>query len=172
MIKYSKLKREKITKKYTKIYRQKFCHELLNRYTTNSFIVNSEALIPFLFTILGLCITAYTFIYAPISEILKKETMQSDESRQKLQKLLTSFEEDMMLIFFLTIIIITVDFLKVIDIPLAKNVLNLDLGIIKIISLKEYIFNFIISTSACLSFYSLYDLIQATFKILRKSFEK
>lgn len=140
--------------------------------TTNSFIVNSEALIPFLFTILGLCITAYTFIYAPISEILKKETMQSDESRQKLQKLLTSFEEDMMLIFFLTIIIITVDFLKVIDIPLAKNVLNLDLGIIKIISLKEYIFNFIISTSACLSFYSLYDLIQATFKILRKSFEK
>ena len=82
------------------------------------------------------------------------------------------FEEDMMLIFFLTIIIITVDFLKVIDIPLAKNVLNLDLGIIKIISLKEYIFNFIISRSACLSFYSLYDLIQATFKILRKSFEK
>ena len=140
--------------------------------TTNSFIVNSEALIPFLFTILGLCITAYTFIYAPISEILKKETMQSDESRQKLQKLLTSFEEDMMLIFFLTIIIITVDFLKVIDIPLAKNVLNLDLGIIKIISLKEYIFNFIISTSACLSFYALYDLMQATFKILRKSFEK
>ena len=140
--------------------------------TTNSFIVNSEALIPFLFTILGLCITAYTFIYAPISEILKKETMQSDESRQKLQKLLTSFEEDMMLIFFLTIIIITVDFLKVIDIPLAKNVLNLDLGIIKIISLKEYIFNFIISISACLSFYSLYDLIQATFKILRKNFEK
>lgn len=140
--------------------------------TTNSFIVNSEALIPFLFTILGLCITAYTFIYAPISEILKKENMQSDESRQKLQKLLTSFEEDMMLIFFLTIIIITVDFLKVIDIPLAKNVLNLDLGIIKIISLKGYIFNFIISTSACLSFYALYDLIQATFKILRKSFEK
>lgn len=140
--------------------------------TTNSFIVNSEALITFLFTILGLCITAYTFIYAPISEILKKETMQSNESKQKLQKLLTSFEEDMMLIFFLTIIIIIVDFLKFIDIPLAKNELNLDLGIIKIISLKEYIFNFIISISACLSFYSLYDLIQATFKILRKSFEK
>ena len=140
--------------------------------TTNSFIVNSEALIPFLFTILGLCITAYTFIYAPISEILKKETMQSSESKQKLQKLLTSFEEDMMLIFFLTILIIAADFLKIIDIPLTKNVLNLDLGIIKIASLKEYIFNFFISTSACLSFYSLYDLMQATFKILRKSFEK
>jgi len=80
--------------------------------TANAFIVNVEALIPFLFTILGLSITAYTFIYAPISEILKKETMQSDESKQKLQKLLTSFEEDMMLIFFLTITIIVVDFLK------------------------------------------------------------
>lgn len=98
--------------------------------------------------------------------------MQSSESKQKLQKLLTSFEEDMMLIFFLTILIIAADFLKIIDIPLAKNVLNLDLGIIKIASLKEYIFNFFISTSACLSFYSLYDLMQATFKILRKSFEK
>ena len=140
--------------------------------TANAFIVNVEALIPFLFTILGLSITAYTFIYAPISEILKKETMQSDESKQKLQKLLTSFEEDMMLIFFLTITIIVVDFLKFIDIPLVKNVLNLDLGILKIISLKEYIFNFIISISAFLSFYSLYDLMQATFKILRKSFDK
>lgn len=140
--------------------------------TTDSFIVNAKELIPFLFTILGLCITAYAFIYAPISEILKKETMQSDESRKKLQKLLTSFEEDMMLIFFLTIIIIVVDFLKVVDIPLLKNVSNLNLGILKIISLKEYIFNFIISISACLSFYSLYDLMQATFKILRKSFEK
>lgn len=98
--------------------------------------------------------------------------MQSDESKQKLQKLLTSFEEDMMLIFFLTITIIVVDFLKFIDIPLVKNVLNIDLGILKIISLKEYVFNFIISISACLSFYSLYDLMQATFKILRKSFDK
>lgn len=140
--------------------------------TTNSFIINAEALIPFLFTILGLSVTAYTFIYAPISEILKKESMQNNESKQKLQKLLNSFEEDMMLIFFLTIAMVIVDFLKVLDIPLLKNELNLDLGIVKIISLKEYIFNFVISVSACFSFYSLYDLMQATFKILRKSFDK
>lgn len=140
--------------------------------TTNSFIINVEALIPFLFTILGLSVTAYTFIYAPISEILKKESMQNNESKQKLQKLLNSFEEDMMLIFFLTIAMVIVDFLKLLDIPLLKNELNLDLGIVKIISLKEYIFNFVISVSACFSFYSLYDLMQATFKILRKSFDK
>ena len=68
--------------------------------TSKSFIVYAELLIPFLFTILGLTVTAYTFIYAPISEILKKESMKNDESKQKLQKLLNSFEEDMMLIFF------------------------------------------------------------------------
>lgn len=140
--------------------------------TNESFIINTELLIPFLFTLLGLCLTAYTFIYAPISEILKKESMKNDEAKRKLQKLLTSFEEDMMLIFFLTIMMIGVDFLKNLDIPLIKNVLNLDLGILKINSLKEYLFNLIISISAGLSFYSLYDLMQATFKILRKSFDK
>ena len=140
--------------------------------TNESFIINAELLIPFLFTVLGLCLTAYTFIYAPISEILKKESMKNDEAKKRLQKLLTSFEEDMMLIFFLTIIMIVVDFLKYFDIPLIKKVSNLDLGILKINSLKEYFFNFIISISAGLSFYSLYDLMQATFKILRKSFDK
>ena len=140
--------------------------------TNGSFIINVELLIPFLFTVLGLCLTAYTFIYAPISEILKKESMKNDVAKQKLQKLLTSFEEDMMLIFFLTIMMIGVDFLKFLDIPLIKNVLNLDLGILHIYSLKEYLFNLIISISAGLSFYSLYDLMQATFKILRKSFDK
>lgn len=136
------------------------------------FIVNVEALIPFLFTLLGLCLTAYTFIYAPISEILRKESMNNDESKRKLQKLLTSFEKDMLLIFFLTILMIIINFFTKIDIPMLKNQLDIDLEIIKIESLKDYISNFIISISACFSFYSLYDLMKATFKILRKSFDK
>ena len=140
--------------------------------SNESFIINVEALIPFLFTLSGLCLTAYTFIYTPISEILKKESMNSDESKKKLKKLLSSFEEDMLLIFFLTILMIIIDFLKIMEIPLLKNEFNIDLGIIKIVSLKNYIFNLIISISACFSFYSLYDLMQATFKILRKSFDK
>lgn len=140
--------------------------------SNESFIINVEALIPFLFTLLGLCLTAYTFIYTPISEILKKESMNNDESKKKLQKLLSSFEEDMLLIFFLTILMILIDFLMIMEIPLLKNEFNIDLGIIKIVSLKNYIFNFIITISACFSFYSLYDLMQATFKILRKSFDK
>lgn len=145
---------------------------LLAATSNGSFIVNVEALIPFLFTLLGLCLTAYTFIYAPISEILKKDSMNNDESKKRLQKLLTSFEEDMLLIFFLTILMIIINFIIKIDIPLIKDQSNIDLGIIKIESLKNYISNLIISMSACFSFYSLYDLMQATFKILRKSFDK
>lgn len=37
--------------------------------TDRVFIINSESLVPFPFTILGLCLTAYTFIYSPISKI-------------------------------------------------------------------------------------------------------
>lgn len=140
--------------------------------TNSSFIINTEQLIPFLFTILGLCLTAYTFIYAPISEILKKESMKNEETKKKLQNLLNSFEEDMKLIFFLTIFILVIDLLKEIDVPLVKNAYNIDLGIIKILSLKQYIYNFCTSVSASLSFYALYDLMDATFKILRKSFDK
>lgn len=138
--------------------------------TYNAFIIDAEALIPFLFTILGLCLTAYTFIYAPIGEILKKDSMKNKDSKNKLKKMLESFEEDMMIIFASTIVIVIVDFLKHYDIPLVKNPLNVDFGIIKIRSSKEYFFNFIISTGAGISFYSLYDLMQATFKILKNNF--
>lgn len=137
----------------------------------SSFIINTEQLIPFLFTILGLCLTAYTFIYAPISEILKKESMKNEETKKKLQNLLNSFEEDMKLIFFLTVFILVIDLLKEIDVPLVKNAYNIDLGIINIFSLKQYIYNFFTAVSASLSFYALYDLMDATFKILRKSFD-
>lgn len=46
MIKYRKLKKEKNKPKYTqKIYRQKFCHELLNRYDIDNkgtYILDNE----------------------------------------------------------------------------------------------------------------------------------
>lgn len=147
-----------------------FCLFVAN--TNNGFITNTEQLVPFLFTVLGLCLTAYTFIYAPISEILKKESMKNEETKKKLQNLLNSFEEDMKLIFFLTIFILLIDSLNEIDVPLVKNAHSIDLGVMNIISLKQYIYNFFTAASASLSFYALYDLMEATFKILRKSFDK
>lgn len=131
------------------------------------FITDPGQLLPFLFTILGLCITAYTFIYTPICELLKDNT--NYYIKKKLDKLLKSYEEDMMLIFILSITIILSDIICNIDIPFFKDV---QIKSLNIISMKMMVCNFFISLSAMLAFYALYDLINATFKILRKSFEK
>ena len=139
-------------------------------YADDSFIVSAKVIIPFLFTLLGLCLTAYTFIYSPITEILNRNEINKEvEKNKRLNKLLKSFEEDMLCIFFLTITIIVIDFTKNINIPLIQDI---GVKILSIQSLKKYITNFIISLSACLSFYALYDLMKATFKILRSSFDK
>lgn len=135
--------------------------------TSDAFIVTAKDLIPFLFTILALSLTAYTFIYSPISQILEKKG-EDKKIINKLEKLLKSFEEDMLLVFFLAIVIIFVDFVKCFDITIFKDINNIDLKIVQIKSLKCFITNFFIALSANFSFYAIYDLIQATFKILRK----
>ena len=140
--------------------------------TEKSFIVSAKDLIPFLFTILGLCLTAYTFIYSPITDIIGKNNNNNAKLINKLDRLLKSFEDDMLCIFFLTITIILIDFLKNFDIPVLKDIKNISLNIIEISSIKYFICNLLISLSANFAFYAVYDLMQATFKILRKSFDK
>lgn len=71
------------------------------------FIINTEQLLPLLFTLLGLCITAYTFIYTPINELIKGN--MNELIMEDLNKLLKSYEDDMMLIFILSIVIIILD---------------------------------------------------------------
>lgn len=137
----------------------------------NSIINNVEIMVPLLFTLLGLCFTGYTFIYTPVIQIISKAE-ETNIIKNKLTNLLNSFEEDMSLIFFLSIIIIILDFSCLYDIPILKNVYDLDLGVIYIKSLKNYIINFFISTCSYFSFYSLYDIMNASFKILKGSLEK
>ena len=134
---------------------------------TKIFIINPEQLLPLLFTLLGLCITAYTFIYTPINDLIKDN--KSQQINERLIKLLKSFEENMILIFALAIIIIVLDIFNNIDIPMLKDI-NIEKFAIG--SLKNGLYNFFTALSAMLSFYSLYDLIKATFRILRKSFLK
>ena len=131
------------------------------------FIINPEQLLPLLFTLLGLCITAYTFIYAPINDLLKGN--RNELTKNKLTNLLKSYEEDMMLVFILAMIIILLDIANNINIPIFKDI---KIEKLNIVSLKMFIYNFSVSLSAMLSFYALYDLIKATFRILKKSFEK
>lgn len=131
------------------------------------FIITPNQLLPLLFTLLGLCITAYTFIYSPIVTIIKHNNY--NEIKGSLNKLLNSFEEDMLLIFALSIAIILIDIAVNIDIPFIKDA-KIELFNVK--SLKIYLCNLFIALSASLSFYALYDIIKATFKILKNSFEK
>lgn len=131
------------------------------------FIINTEQLLPLLFTLLGLCITAYTFIYAPINELIKGN--RNESIRDKLNKLLKSYEDDMMLIFILSMVIIILDIANNINIPIVKDI---QIEKLNVVSLKMFIYNFFVSLSAMLCFYALYDLIKATFRILRKSFDK
>lgn len=125
-------------------------------------MVDGNQIVPLLFTLLGLAVTAYTFIYSPIRDILTK----GEVNKEKLSKLLQEFENNILFVFRVAIVIILFDFCNQFDFPLLKNPTNLDLGIFKIESLKMVICNFIIGLLSSLAFLSLYDLFKGTFKIL------
>ena len=148
-----------------------FLLSLFTASINDSLINNSEIMVPLMFTLLGLCFTGYTFIYTPILQILNRKE-KNLLTKDNLKNLLNSYQKDMILIFFLSIFVIIIDSTYDYDYPIFKNVYNLDLGIIYIVSLKTYILNFIISMCSCFSLYALYDIIDATFKILKNSLEK
>ena len=125
-------------------------------------LIDGNQIVPLLFTLLGLAVTGYTFIYSPIRDIITKEEV----NKEKLSKLLQEFENNILFVFKVAIVIILFDFCNQFDFPLVKNPTNLDLGIFKIESLKMVICNFIIGFLSSLSFLSLYDLFKGTFKIL------
>lgn len=142
---------------------------LIGTQIQNAFIINAEELIPFLFTLLGFCFAAYTLLYSPISEMLTNAT---DETKVSLNNLLSEFEDNMVCIFICTIIILVFDSIKYYDVPLVKNITNINLVIIQIESLKDFGINFIISGCTGISFYALYDFMQATFNIIRASLNR
>ena len=125
-------------------------------------LIDGNQIVTLLFTLLGLAVTAYTFIYSPIRDIITNEKV----SKEKLSNLLQEFENNILFVFKVAIVIILFDFCNQFDFPLVKDPTNLDLGIFKIESLKMVICNFIIVFLSSLSFLSLYDLFKGTFKIL------
>ena len=87
-----------------------------------------------------------------------------------MNKLLDSIQKDILLILYATIILIVFNTIYYLDFPLLKNPINVDFGLLEISSLKIFILNFIISFIFCLSIYSLYDLVKASFILLRKCY--
>ena len=140
-------------------------------YSENVFLTDSKNLIGILLTLLGLCFTSFSFISTSINDILKKSNKGNDKKlRVKLNKLLDSIQKDILLILYATIILIVFNTIYYLDFPLLKNPINVDFGLLDISSLKIFILNFIISFIFCLSIYSLYDLVKASFILLRKCY--
>lgn len=140
-------------------------------YNQNIFLTDSKNLINILLTLLGLCFTSFSFISTSINEILKKSDKNSDDDfRKKLDKLLNSIQKDILFILDATIVLIILNTIYYFNFPLLKNPTNVDFGLFVIPSLKQLILNFIISFIFNLSVYSLYDLIKATFILLRKCY--
>lgn len=140
-------------------------------YVENIFLTDSKNLINMLLTLLGLCFTSFSFISTSINDILKKSSKNDDESlREKLNKLLDSIQKDIILILYATIALIIINTLYYFDFPLIKNPVGIDFGLLIIPSLKNFGLNFIVSFIFCLSLYSLYDLVKASFILLRKCY--
>ena len=135
------------------------------------FLTDSKNLINILLTLLGLCFTSFSFISTSINDILKKYNKDNDENfREKLNKLLNSIQKDIVLILYATIILIVFNTIYYFDFPFIKNPMNVDFGLLIIPSLKSFVINFINSFIFCLSMYSLYDLVKASFILLRKCY--
>ncbi|MCM1052556.1 MAG: hypothetical protein NC483_01075 [Ruminococcus sp.] len=140
-------------------------------YSSDIFLTDSKSLIETLLTLLGLCFTSFSFISASINDILKKSNKNTDEAlRIRLDKLLDSIQKDILLIFYATIVLIIINIFCYFDFPLLNNPRNLDFGLFVIPSLKQFSLNFLVSFIFCLSLYSLYDLIKASFILLRKCY--
>lgn len=135
----------------------------------NIFLSDSKNLIGILLTLLGLCFASFSYITSSISNIIRENKKSTDSClNAKLNKLLDSIQTDILLIFYATIILIVLNLLYYYDIPFISNPTSIDFSLFSINSLKYFISSFITSLLFCLSIYSLYDIIKASFILLRK----
>ncbi len=137
---------------------------------TDVFLTDSKSLIGILLTLLGLCFSGFSFISSSITGIIKKNN-NKEKLKIKSREIIKSIEEDIFLILYLIIILIICNLVLYLDIPFVKNPINVDFDLFIIVSMKKFIFNFLSSFSFCLSFYAFYDLIKATFNLLRSCYE-
>lgn len=137
---------------------------------TDIILTNSRDILTLVFTLLGLSLTAYTFIFTPLQNIINNK---NDKKISKiLDQLLNNYEDNMKYMFFICIAIVILEFINNTNFIFIKNPLNIDFGIIVIKSLKETIIDSAISFLAMLSFWSFFDIMKATFVIVRGSVNK
>lgn len=130
------------------------------------FLTDSKNLIMALLTLLGLCFSGVSYVSASISNIVKDKKYDK-EIGDISHSLMKHVEEDILLLLYLIIIIVFCNLFIFIDIPFISNPTNIDFDLFRINSLKLFFYNFVLSLSFCLSIYSFYDIIKATFKLIK-----
>ena len=120
-----------------------------------------NVMIQILFSILGLCLTAYTFILVPINKLLK-----SNEKINSVKKLLNEYKDNMIFIFFSSIILIFISIICKLDIPSLTNPTHIDFGLFEITSLKIFFKIFFEDSISFLCLYSFYDIMKSIFVLI------
>jgi len=146
---------------------------MMSAYTNNQnlFLNDSKNLIGILLTILGLSFTSFSFISTSIKSILSGSA-KTNSINDLLEKMLKSIEEDIFLIFYSVLCLIIVNILSYTDIPFIYNPTDIDFGLFVLKSFKMFFINFCVSFITCLSIYAFYDLMKASFKLLKKDNSK
>lgn len=131
--------------------------------SSNSIINNAEFVLQVIYSILGLCITAYAFICSPVSEVVNKNKELYDSA----YILIAELEDDMSKIFYFSIVITFLEIFKTINFPFIVEPQNLDFNLFVMQSPKMFLINFMMSFLYFLCMYTFYDLIKSTFKIIK-----
>lgn len=131
--------------------------------TSDNITNNAELVIQILLTLLGLCMTSYVFICSPISDVVTK----NKDLKSSAINLLNKLEEDMKIIFYITLIIIFLTIIKDTNFMFIKNPCELDFGVFVIKSFKHFLFNTSISFCFILGLAGFYDFVIASFKITK-----
>ena len=132
-------------------------------------LTDATLMIQLIFTVLGLSFTSYTFIFSPLSKIYKK--YNENNIKNKLVKLLFEIESNLKSLLLFSVIIVICHFILNHDIPLIVEPGIIDFGLFKIFALKNMIFYTIICFSSIFSLLTFYDIMSASFTILRGTLE-
>ena len=130
------------------------------------FLTDSKNLIMALLTLLGLCFSGVSYVSVSINNIIK-DKRGNKKINDISNSLMKNVEDDILLLLYLIIIIVLCNLFLYIDMPFISNPTNINFNLFKINSLKMFFYNFISSLSFCLSIYSFYDIIKATFKLIK-----
>lgn len=138
----------------------------------NVFLTDSKNIIGLLLSVLALCFSGISFILSPIEKITERiPGEKKNETIRNGYNILTNVEDDIMFILYATFGIILLNTFYYLDIPFFIDPHNIDLGVVKIYSLKRFIYQFGVSLFTCLSLYMLYDILRGAFLLIKGRFK-